>query len=152
MVADRGPEAYKALTEAVHERPVLMTRAPSLHKYNIMAFWPVLTKGKHIQISPSIVKPYAADMDGDTVNFYVPTTSAATKEAIEKMMPEHNLINPRFMKAQYKPEAEYQQGIYLMSKPPAGLSRRSFHTKAEAALAYRRGEIGVDEPINVIEK
>lgn len=152
MVADRQPEAYKALTEAVHERPIIVNRAPTLHKYGIMAFWPVLTKGKTIQVSPSIVKPYNADMDGDTVNFYVPTTSEASKEAIDRMMPEKNLISPRFMKVQYKPEAEYQQGIYLASKPPSGLARRSFKTRAEAVAAYRKGELRIDEPVTVMEK
>ena len=88
----------------------------------------------------------------DTVNFYVPVSQEATRNAIEKMMPEHNLVNPRFMKVQYKPEAEYQQGIYLASKPPAGMPKRNFRTRQEAAEAYRRGEIGVDEPVSVMEK
>ena len=65
MVADKTPTAYKALREAVEERPVIMNRAPSLHKFSLMGFWPVLTKGSTLQVSPSIVVPFNLDYDGD---------------------------------------------------------------------------------------
>jgi DNA-directed RNA polymerase beta subunit/intein/homing endonuclease len=68
-VADKSPAAYKALRTVVKERPVLVNRPPTLHKYNILAFWPVLTKGRTLQIPPAIVKPMNADFDGNCCAF-----------------------------------------------------------------------------------
>jgi DNA-directed RNA polymerase beta' subunit len=152
MVFDKDPKAENFLREAVKERPILVNRAPTLHKYGVMAFEPVLVKGSSVQVSPSIVAPYNMDFDGDTVMYYAPVTKAAVKEAREKMLPEKNLISPRDMTAHYKPQNEFVQGLYLATRAPKGQAKKTFRTVAEAQDAYNKGEIDIDTPIIILEK
>jgi len=90
-VAEHTPAAREALTDVIETRPVLVNRAPTLHKYNIMAFEPVLTKGSTVQVPPAVVGPFAMDFDGDTAAFTVPVSDAAVRQAKEKMMPTRHL-------------------------------------------------------------
>ena len=153
MVADKHPAAYAAMKEVMEERPVLVNRSPTLHKYGIMAFWPRLVKGNTLQVNPSIVTPYNMDFDGDAVNYHVPVSREAVKEAIGKMMPEHNLLSARDFTAHYKPEYEFVHGLYLATRKRAGeKASMTFKTKKDAIAAYERGEIDADTPINVLEK
>ena len=151
-VAHKAPAAYSALQQVITERPVLINRAPTLHRFGIMAFWPKLSKGSTLQVSPSIVVPFNMDFDGDAANYHVPVSQDAVKEAVEKMMPDTNLLSPRDFKAHYKPRHEYVQGLYLATQKPKSRPTISFKTKDEARQAYNRGEIAIDTPINVMEK
>jgi len=152
MVADKHDAAYLMLRKAVEERPVLINRAPTLHKFSIMGFWPVLTKGSTLQVSPSIVTPFNLDFDGDAVNFHVPISRSAVDEIQKKMMPDKNLIDARDFKAHHKPMREYLQGLYLATRRKPGPSVKSFRSAEEAKQALRRGEINVDDPITIVEK
>ena len=152
MTSEKNKLAYEALRKAVLTRPVVMNRAPTLHKFSIMGFWPVLTKGSTIQVSPSIVEPFNADFDGDAVNLYVPVGQKAIDEVKDKMLPERNLLNVRGFQAHYLPIREYAQGVYLASRVKPGPAVKSFKTEGEAIQAYKRGEIGVDDPVRVVEK
>ena len=152
MVAEKSKQAHAALEKAVTERPVVMNRAPTLHKFGIMGFWPKLTKGSTIQISPSIIQPMGADHDGDAVNLYVPVSYKAQQDVINKMMPRNNLLSTRSFKAHYMPIREYSQGLYLASRMKPGPAVKAFRTEAEATQAYQRGEIAIDDPIKIIEK
>jgi DNA-directed RNA polymerase subunit beta' len=146
-VADKQKNAYAALREVVKERPVVVNRAPTLHKYSMYAAWPVLTKGETLQVSPSIVKPMAMDFDGDTASYSVPVSKAAVEEAIQKMMPEKNLINSRNDRPTYTPNNEYVQGLWLATKQPANKAPKRFPDKAAAMAAYKAGAIRIDDPI-----
>lgn len=150
-VEDHSPAAFAALNDIIKERPVLVNRAPTLHKYSNMAFHPVLTKGKTIQVSPAIVAPFNMDFDGDTASFTVPVSKAAVDQAKEKMMPEKNLLSSRFGKPAYVPSNEYLQGLYFATKPPKKKPAKLFKTLSEAMQAYRKGEISIDDPIRVVE-
>ena len=150
-VADHTSAARAALTDVIATRPVLVNRAPSLHKYSIMAFDPVLTKGSTIQVPPAIVGPFAMDFDGDTAAFTVPVSDAAVRQAREKMMPTRHLLNARFGKATYTPSNEYLQGLYLATKVPTNKQVRMFKSKADAVEAYRKGDIKIDDPITIVE-
>jgi DNA-directed RNA polymerase subunit beta' len=143
--------AYAALQEVIKQRPVLINRAPTLHKYSIMAMWPKLTKGKTLQIPSTIVKPFSADMDGDTMSYSVPISSAAVREAIEKMMPERNLKYVRDRSPTYMPISEYLQGLYLGTRQPQAKSPVIFRTKQEALESYRKGDLNIDDPIVIQE-
>jgi intein/homing endonuclease len=149
MVADRHPVAYDALRKAVESRPTVFTRAPVLHKYGIMGFWPVLTKGSTIQVSPSIVEPLGADFDGDTANFHVPVSQAAVNAVVDRMMPEKNLLNVRRFKPHYLPIREYQQGLYLATRIKPGQEPVRFRTAEEAKQAMHDGKIKIDTPVRI---
>lgn len=151
LVADRDKKAESFLRDAVKERPILVNRAPTLHKYGVMAFEPVLVKGSAVQVSPSIVSPYNMDFDGDTVTYYAPVSKEAVEEARAKMLPEKNLISPRDMTAHYKPMNEFVQGLYLATRAPKGQPKKTFRTVAEAQDAYNKGEIDIDTPIIILE-
>ena len=151
-VANQTPAAYQALQQVITERPVLVNRDPTLHRFGIMAFWPQLTKGNTLQVSPSVVAPFNMDFDGDAVNYHVPVSQDAVQEAVAKMMPSSNLLSPRDFKAHYKPRQEYVQGLYLATQPVKGRPQKQFRTREEARQAYARGEIAADTPIDVMEK
>ena len=149
MVAERHPGAREAMLKVTETRPVVMTRAPVLHKFGIMGFWPVLTKGSTLQVSPSIVEPYNMDFDGDNANFHVPVSQASVNDVIKRMMPEKNLFNVTKFQPHYLPIREYQQGLYLATKLRKGQDPVKFKTAADAKQALRDGKIEVDTPVRI---
>jgi DNA-directed RNA polymerase subunit beta' len=121
-VDEKTPAAKSALLAEMEERPVLLNRAPSLHKFSIMGFKPVLTDGKAIKIPPLVVKGFNADFDGDAMNVHVPILPDAIEEA-RKMMPSNNLYNPGSGQIMIQPQNEAALGLFLMSKDPAQKAR-----------------------------
>ena len=85
----------------------------------------------------------------DTLNYHVPVSSRAVQEAIDKMLPEDNLLNVREFKAHYKPIREYAQGIYLASKPVHGIPEKTFLSELEAIKAYKKGQIDLNTPVKI---
>ena len=148
-VKKRDIQALDALNEVMKDHPVLMNRAPTLHKLSIMAFKPRIVTGDAIRVNPSSVVPFGLDHDGDAVNIHAPVTYDAIQQAYAKMMPERNLIGMRDRKILYKPEKEYQQGLYIATRMKSGpdVRTRYFNTLEEARQAYRDGLIDVDDPI-----
>ena len=148
-VKKRDVQARDALNEVMNDHPVMMNRAPTLHKLSIMAFRPRLVTGDAIRVNPSIVVPYCLDHDGDAVNVHVPVSLTAIQEAYNHMFPERNLIGMRNRQILYKPEKEYQQGLYIATRMKSGpdVRTRYFNTLEEARQAYRDGLIDVDDPI-----
>ena len=152
-VAGKSDVAYKALQEVVTQRPVIINRAPTLHKYGIMAMWPKLTKGHSLQIPPALVKPFGADFDGDTMSYSVPVSKDAVDEAVLKMMPDRNLLSSSDDKPNYTMSNEYLQGLHFASKTPNREKKAiTFKTRAEAVKAFSQGKIKIDDPITILEK
>jgi hypothetical protein len=151
MVKERDEKALKHLQEVSQERPVIVNRAPTLHKYGVMAFKPKLIKGNTVQVPPSIVGPYGMDFDGDSVTYYVPVSKDAVNEAYEKMLPTKNLLSPRSMSAHYTPSQEFVQGLYLATRAKKEKPKKTFRTTEEAQAAYNKGEIDIDTPIVILE-
>jgi DNA-directed RNA polymerase subunit beta' len=151
-VENRTAQGLSVLQDVVRTRPVLVNRAPTLHKMSIVAAWSVLTKGNSVQFPPAIVKPYNLDFDGDTTSFSVPVSAEAVQEAITKMLPEKNLLTVRSGQATYAPGAENLPGFYYATKPPTGKPTRYFTSDAEAMAAYRKGEIRIDDPISIVPR
>jgi DNA-directed RNA polymerase subunit beta' len=112
----------KAIIAAMADRPVLMNRAPSLHKFSVMAFQPTLTKSLSIEVPGIIVKPFGLDFDGDTTVLHVPVTEKARKEAFD-LMPSKNLYNSRSRELNYTPDQEAIIGLYLLSQSKDGLAK-----------------------------
>lgn len=122
QVEKRTPLAKRALEIALEDRPVMLNRAPSLHKFSIMAFKPQITSGKAIKINPLIVKGFNADFDGDTMAVHVPITEEARLEAW-RMLPSRNLYSPRTNELMHTPTQEAITGLYLLTQTPQGRSR-----------------------------
>jgi DNA-directed RNA polymerase subunit beta' len=153
MVKKQDKRAEDVLREVVKTHPVEMNRAPTLHKFNIMAFEPVLVQGHAIQVHPSVCPGFGADFDGDTVNVHVPISDNARREAMAKMRPSRNLIAPSNRKIMYKPEKEYMQGLYIATRMGKSTGRPPiFRTYAEAKAAQEAGAIDYDTPVYIMEK
>ena len=150
MVSEHEPTAFQMLKKVVETegRPLVINRDPVLHRFNVMAFNPKLVKGSALQVSPSIVKPFNMDFDGDQGNFFVPVSNKAVAAA-KRMLPEHNLMSVRSMSAHYTPRMEFVQGLHLASRMEQG-QPVEFNTRAEAQEAYRTGKIDIDTPIRIL--
>jgi DNA-directed RNA polymerase subunit beta' len=147
-VKKRSPVALSMLQAEMSERPVILNRAPSLHKFGIMAFKPKMTDGKAIKIPPLVVKGFNADFDGDTMTVHVPILTDAVKEA-EKMLPSNNLYNPSTGQVMIQPQNEAALGLYLLSKNKEGQKRLQAelpkNTKAKYAgvVLDKKGRAGL---------
>lgn len=151
-VRDRSPLARQVLLEEMDERPVIINRAPVLHRFGIMAFKPTLTKGETLQISPLVVKGFGADFDGDAMQYHVPTDDEARKEAIERMLPSRQLLNPADFKSPvHVPGQEYVGGLYVASARKSERPVRTFRNAADVARAWKRGEISATDSVRVLE-
>ena len=151
-VKDKTPLAKKMLEKEMDERPVFINRAPVLHRFGIMAFRPKLVTGDTMHISPLIVKGFNADFDGDAMQFHVPTSEAAVREAYDRMMPSKNLLHPADFKSPvHAPVNEYISGLYHASSQTSERKPRVFASKKDAIAAYKRGDIQADDPVEIIE-
>jgi DNA-directed RNA polymerase subunit beta len=151
-VEEKNKEALAELNEQMRAKPIVINRAPVLHRYGVMAFYPRLTKNKVMEVNPVITKGFAADFDGDAMQYHVPSTDEAAKEAVEKMLPSKNLFATASFKAHYVPNKDYQTGVYLASSRINNKSKpRVFRTKKDALAAYRRGDIDVDTTVHIVE-
>jgi DNA-directed RNA polymerase beta subunit len=150
MVKDRTPVAKEMLLEEMRDRPVIVDRAPTWHRFNLMGFYPVLTKGDTIKVSPLVTKGFNADFDGDTMSMHVPVSDEAKEEVKEKMLPSRNLFSGTDLRSpQHTPRMELTMGIYLLTRPPSKKPVTRFRDAAEAKAAYRRGEIGANDPVEI---
>ena len=152
LVEKKDKMALDALQQEMGERPVIITRAPVLHRYGVMAFRPQLTKAETLQIPPAIVKGFGADFDGDTMNYHVPVSDGAVKDALEKMLPSKNLLSTKTFKAHQLPQNEYQGGLYHATAFVSNKPEKYFATKADAIKAYKKGEIDSDQKVVILNQ
>ena len=146
-VKSREPAAERALDKVIDHKPVLLKRDPALHKFNVMAFKPRLTKGKAIEVHPLVTAGYNADFDGDAMGVFLPITSKAEKEA-HTMYPSNNLFNPTTGAVMYTPGHEALLGIYLLSK--AGKkTKHSFRSLEDVRSAHKRGRIEMTDVVRL---
>ena len=151
-VEEHNKAAFDELHTQMSSKPIIINRAPVLHRYGVMAFYPRLTKNKVMEVNPVITKGFGADFDGDAMQYHVPSTESAAKEAIEKMLPSNNLFSAANFKAHYVPNKDYQTGVYVASSRTNKKSKpRVYRTKKDAMSAYRRGEIDVDTQVHIVE-
>ena len=148
-LVERGsPEVWDALYEVVKERPVLLNRAPTLHRLSIQAFEPVLIDGDAFQIHPLVCTAFNADFDGDQMAVHVPLSKAAVKEAREHMLSPYNMLLPSCGDPVTTPTLDIVLGCYYLtiSKPGAKGEGKFFSSFDEAKLAYELGiiELGAE--------
>lgn len=151
-VQDKTKAAKDVMLKVMQERPVLVNRYPVLHRYGLMAFWPKLVHGETIQVSPIITKGFGADFDGDTMQYHVPASEDSRKDSIAKMLPSANLFAGATFKVNYTPNQEFIQGLHAAShmKDEDTRPKRTFATRKDALNAYRRGEINLGTPIEIL--
>ena len=116
MVDREEPEVWDILAEVIREHPVLLNRAPTLHRLGIQAFEPVLVEGKAIQLHPLVCKAYNADFDGDQMAVHVPLTLEAQLECRALMMATNNILSPANGKPIIDPSQDVVLGIYYMTR------------------------------------
>jgi DNA-directed RNA polymerase subunit beta' len=127
------PMADQALNVVIKERPVLMNRAPSLHKHNVQALYPVRFDGMSIRVNPLIVKGLNMDFDGDTASIHVPVSEAAVAEA-RRMVPSKNLYKAGDKEQMQGLSQDYQLGLYFLTVPGKD-TKKTFATAQEAMKA-----------------
>lgn len=152
MLEKRPPEVFDILEEITKDHPVLLNRAPTLHKLSIQAFYPILIEGSAIRLHPAVCSGFNADFDGDQMAVHVPLSKKAIKEAKEQMLPEHNLLRPSDGSPISTPSSkEMALGVYYFTSfdPRMEAKETIFSDAAEAIFAYQTGKIELRQRINV---
>src|SRR5215216_5377329 len=138
MVEKERPEVWDILDEVISEHPVLLNRAPTLHRLGIQAFEPILIEGKAIQLHPLVCAAFNADFDGDQMAVHVPLSAAAKREAREQMLSVNNLLLPSNGEPVVAPTLDMVLGCYYLTteRPDAKGQDQRFGSWAEAIRAY----------------
>ena len=132
-IDDKTHIGTAAIVHEMSTRPILMNRAPSLHRFSIMAFKPKMNKTESVLIPGLIVKPFGADFDGDTVMLHVPATEAAKHEAM-LMLPSKNLYNAKAKDLNFAPDQESSMGLFMMTQSKIG--RDHFNSMLPAGIPH----------------
>lgn len=148
LVKDRKPVAKTALEKELTVRPVVIDRAPVLHRFGVIGQWPKLVHGDTMRINPYVLKGLAADYDGDQMNFHVPFSDEAIDDVVEKMMPSKNLLHPQNFKAHFLPINEFKGGLYHSSVSRKDQPAVKFKTVREALLALKLGKTPDGVPVD----
>ena len=151
MVERTRPEVWDVLEEVTKERPVLLNRAPTLHRLGIQAFWPVLIDGSAIQLHPLVCTAFNADFDGDQMAVHLPLSRAAVIEAEHAMLSTKNMLSPSSREPITAPTLDIVLGCYymtLLKAVPEG-ERKLFRSREDTRLAYDLAQIQLHEEIEV---
>ncbi|AWB81202.1 DNA-directed RNA polymerase subunit beta' [Corynebacterium yudongzhengii] len=165
MVERQRSEVWDVLEEAISEHPVLLNRAPTLHRLGIQAFEPKLVEGKAIQLHPLACEAFNADFDGDQMAVHLPLSAEAQAEARVLMLSSNNILSPASGKPLAMPRLDMVTGLYFLTmdkredeiggqggyRPAEGdqLAQGVYSSYAEAIMARDRGVLGVQAPIQV---
>jgi len=151
MVEKERPEVWDILDEVIREHPVLLNRAPTLHRLGIQAFEPVLIEGKAIQLHPLVCTAFNADFDGDQMAVHVPLSIEAQMEARVLMMSTNNILSPAHGKPIIVPSQDIVLGIYYMTRERAFAKGegKAFASPEEVRAAYDQGEVDLQAKVLV---
>ena len=151
MVEKERPEVWDVLEEVIKEHPVMLNRAPTLHRLGIQAFEPVLIEGKAIQLHPLVCTAFNADFDGDQMAVHLPLSIESQVEARVLMMSTNNILSPAHGKPIIVPSQDMVLGIYFMTRDKyfAKGEGKIFASPEEVRIAYDAGEIDLHARINV---
>jgi len=143
LVERQGPEVWDILEEVIREHPVLLNRAPTLHRLGIQAFEPVLVEGKAIQLHPLVCTAYNADFDGDQMAVHVPLSLEAQIEARALMMSTNNVLSPANGDPIIVPTQDVVLGLYYMTRDRADAkgTGMAFADVSEVHRAYQNGVV-----------
>ena len=151
MVERARPEVWDALETVIKGHPVLLNRAPTLHRLGIQAFEPVLVEGKALKLHPLSCTAYNADFDGDQMAVHVPLSAEAQAEARFLMLAANNLLKPSDGKPVTVPTQDMVLGSYYLTLLKEGDKGegKTFRDFNEAIMAYHEGDVTLHAPINV---
>ena len=151
----KDPVVYDILEEITKDHPVLLNRAPTLHKLSILGFYPVLTDDHAIRLHPAVCSGYNADFDGDAMGVFLPLSNKAIEEVKARMFPYHNLLKPSDGSPIVLPNKEMALGCYYLTTIDSHLDIENaedlkfFATENEAMRFQAIGKIKLRQPINV---
>jgi DNA-directed RNA polymerase subunit beta' len=154
IVERETPEVYEILEEIIQDHPVLLNRAPTLHRLGIQAFEPVLVEGKAIRIHPLVCAAFNADFDGDQMAVHVPLSFEAQLEARVLMISSNNVLKPSDGRPVAEPSQDMVLGSYFVTKAPADFQHEAakakaprFGTLAEIEMALATGRLSYHSPV-----
>ncbi len=151
MVERSRAQVWDVLAEVIEEHPVLLNRAPTLHRLGIQAFEPILVEGKAIQVHPLVCEAFNADLDGDQMAVKEPLSAEAQAEARVLMLSTNNVLSPASGNPIVSPSQDMVIGLYYITECHKELdtAELNFVDFNEAQIAYESGHIGLQTPINV---
>ncbi len=151
MVEKERPEVWDILAEVIQEHPVMLNRAPTLHRLGIQAFEPVLIDGKAIQLHPLVCQAFNADFDGDQMAVHVPLSVEAQIEARVLMMSTNNILSPATGRPIIGPTQDIVLGAYYMTRERPGAQGEGMRLSSpeEVHLAYDAGEVHLHARVKV---
>ncbi|OGO26155.1 MAG: DNA-directed RNA polymerase subunit beta', partial [Chloroflexi bacterium RBG_16_54_11] len=148
------PEVWEVLEEVIKERPVMLNRAPTLHRLGIQAFEPILIEGSAIQLHPLVTTAFNADFDGDQMAVHVPLSQKAVQEARELMLSSRNLLKPADGEPIISPSKDMVLGVYYLTTNDTSRKHlgdgRNFADIDEVELAYSLDQVEVHSEIQVV--
>ena len=152
LIERNRPEVWEALEGVIGERPVLLNRAPTLHRLGIQAFEPILIEGSAIQLHPLVTTAFNADFDGDQMAVHVPLSQKAVKEARELMLASKNLLKPADGEPIISPSKDMVLGVYYLTMAQKANHKgdgRAFADMDEVDMAYALGQVEVHSEIKM---
>ena len=151
FIERQPPEVWEVLEEVIKGRPILLNRAPTLHRLGIQAFLPRLVEGKAIQLHPLVCAAFNADFDGDQMAVHVPLSQRAVDEAMNQMMATRNLLKPANGEPIVGPSKDMVLGVYYITMVEDGKKGegRTFSSLDEVEMAYNLGFLHVHARINL---
>ena len=151
MVEKLNPEVWGILEEVIKDHPVMLNRAPTLHRLGIQAFEPVLVEGRALKLHPLVCTAFNADFDGDQMAVHVPLSPEAQAEARYLMLSVNNLLKPQDGKPVTVPTQDMILGSYYLTMEVAGEKGEGMYCKDvdEAMMAYQNGDLGLHAKIKV---
>ena len=152
MVEHERPEVWDILAEVIKEHPILLNRAPTLHRLGMQAFEPMLIDGKAIQLHPLMCAAFNADFDGDQMAVHVPLSVEAQIEARVLMMSTNNILSPATGRPIIGPSQDIVLGAYYMTRERPGVRGEGmkFATEEEVIVAYDAGVLDIHASIGVM--
>ncbi|CAI8040172.1 DNA-directed RNA polymerase subunit beta' [Geodia barretti] len=153
MVERSSPEVWHILEDVIKDRPVMLNRAPTLHRLGIQAFKPVLIEGSAIQLHPLVCSAFNADFDGDQMAVHVPLSTMAVNETRTVMLSINNMLSPASGDPLVAPTLDMVMGCYYLTEllPDGKGAGNHFYDIHEARIAYSDGQIDLRAPISVID-
>ena len=151
FIERQPPEVWEVLEEVIQGRPILLNRAPTLHRLGIQAFMPKLVEGKAIQLHPLVCAAFNADFDGDQMAVHVPLSQEAVREAKDMMLATRNLLKPADGQPIVGPSKDMVLGVYYITLIRDGMpgEGRVFSNMDEVEMAYELGYVDIHAKIKV---